>query len=247
MTLPVFLAHVAARWAVTRTPAHGWVPDESETEMTDNQPKTYRKKPVAVQAMRMPSPYPEGVDPSSDDYARNFQAAAVYDWVESNTAGSFEPLDCIEGREPWPESGVTIDPRDGRMVIATLEGGHWVNLSDYIIRGAAGEFYPCKPEIFHQTYEEAGEQPPARPAPWAAHPARLQQWDTWDDVPPCVHVHGAHGAVQYCKAADGTVSIKGVFIPEWRAMPHPPEHMDELAPFTPTTTGTPHNAPAGHQ
>ena len=34
MTLPALLAHVAARWAVTRTPAHGWAPDESETEMT---------------------------------------------------------------------------------------------------------------------------------------------------------------------------------------------------------------------
>ena len=37
MTLPVFLAHVAARWAVTRTPTCGWVPDESETEMTEPQ------------------------------------------------------------------------------------------------------------------------------------------------------------------------------------------------------------------
>ena len=35
MTLPVLLAHVAARWAVTRTPAHGWVPDESETDMNE--------------------------------------------------------------------------------------------------------------------------------------------------------------------------------------------------------------------
>lgn len=32
MTLPTLLTHVAARWAPTRTPAHGWVPDESETE-----------------------------------------------------------------------------------------------------------------------------------------------------------------------------------------------------------------------
>ena len=32
--LAPLLAHVAARWAVTRTPAHGWVPDESEIEMT---------------------------------------------------------------------------------------------------------------------------------------------------------------------------------------------------------------------
>ena len=35
MTLPTLLAHVAARWAVTRTPTHGWVPDESEIEMTE--------------------------------------------------------------------------------------------------------------------------------------------------------------------------------------------------------------------
>jgi len=24
---------------------------------------------------------------------------------------------------------------------------------DYIIKGVAGEFYPCKPDIFEQTYE----------------------------------------------------------------------------------------------
>ena len=63
--------------------------------------------------------------------------------------------DVIEGRKPWPASGVTIDPRDGRMVIATLEGGHWVNLGDWIIRGVQGEFYPCKPDIFEATYEVA--------------------------------------------------------------------------------------------
>lgn len=32
MSLGVILTHVAARWAVTRTPAHGWVPDESEND-----------------------------------------------------------------------------------------------------------------------------------------------------------------------------------------------------------------------
>ena len=35
MTLPALLAHVAARWAVTQTPAHGRVPNESETEMNE--------------------------------------------------------------------------------------------------------------------------------------------------------------------------------------------------------------------
>lgn len=36
--------------------------------------------------------------------------------------------------------------------IDTLEGGHIVCPGDYIIKGIAGEFYPCKPNIFDQTY-----------------------------------------------------------------------------------------------
>ena len=43
---------------------------------------------------------------------------------------------------------------DGRLVIETLEGEHIANVGDYIIKGIKGEFYPCKPDIFHQTYEE---------------------------------------------------------------------------------------------
>ena len=37
--------------------------------------------------------------------------------------------------------------------IDTLEGGHIVCPGDWIIKGVAGEFYPCKPDIFAQTYE----------------------------------------------------------------------------------------------
>lgn len=37
MTLGVLLAHVAARWVATRTPTRGWVPDESETGMTEHE------------------------------------------------------------------------------------------------------------------------------------------------------------------------------------------------------------------
>jgi hypothetical protein len=39
--------------------------------------------------------------------------------------------------------------------IDTLEGGHIVCPGDYIIKGVKGEFYPCKPDIFAATYEEA--------------------------------------------------------------------------------------------
>jgi len=39
------------------------------------------------------------------------------------------------------------------IVIQTLEGDMTATLGDYIIRGVAGEFYPCKPHIFEATYE----------------------------------------------------------------------------------------------
>jgi hypothetical protein len=41
----------------------------------------------------------------------------------------------------------------GRLVISTLEGRMNASIGDYIIRGVEGEFYPCKPDIFDETYE----------------------------------------------------------------------------------------------
>lgn len=38
--------------------------------------------------------------------------------------------------------------------IYTLEGLMWAAIGDYIIKGIRGEFYPCKPDIFKETYEE---------------------------------------------------------------------------------------------
>ena len=39
------------------------------------------------------------------------------------------------------------------LIIPTLEGDHFVLIYDYIIKGVQGEFYPCKPDIFKDTYE----------------------------------------------------------------------------------------------
>lgn len=38
--------------------------------------------------------------------------------------------------------------------IRTLEGVMTGNKGDWIIKGVKGEFYPCKPDIFEETYEE---------------------------------------------------------------------------------------------
>ena len=40
------------------------------------------------------------------------------------------------------------------LIIPTLESPHEASYGDWIIKGIAGEFYPCKPEIFAESYEE---------------------------------------------------------------------------------------------
>ena len=39
------------------------------------------------------------------------------------------------------------------MDIQTLEGVMHANIGDWIITGIKGEQYPCKPDVFEQTYE----------------------------------------------------------------------------------------------
>jgi hypothetical protein len=51
---------------------------------------------------------------------------------------------------------LTIERRiDGiaTCIIPTLEGQHIATEGDFIIKGIKGEFYPCKPDVFEQTYE----------------------------------------------------------------------------------------------
>lgn len=43
--------------------------------------------------------------------------------------------------------------QDGTLDIPTREGRMTGSLNDWLIRGIAGEFYQCKPDIFAATYE----------------------------------------------------------------------------------------------
>lgn len=62
-------------------------------------------------------------------------------------------------RDNWDE---ILDFTEGKAdyfyedacVIPTLEGDMLASEFDYIIKGVQGEFYPCKPDIFEQTYEK---------------------------------------------------------------------------------------------
>ena len=61
-------------------------------------------------------------------------------------------------RPGWFQDAVTankIITYENYAVIPTLEGLMTADLGDWIIRGIQGEFYPCKPDIFAATYEEA--------------------------------------------------------------------------------------------
>lgn len=48
-------------------------------------------------------------------------------------------------------------PITEERIIPTLEGDHLASVGDYIITGVQGEQYPCKPDIFHATYEPVEE------------------------------------------------------------------------------------------
>lgn len=64
----------------------------------------------------------------------------------------------------WPDfllfvvaRGGTAYTEEDNLYIDTLEGVMMAHPGDWIIQGVAGEFYPCKPEIFDATYDAVGD------------------------------------------------------------------------------------------
>ncbi len=54
----------------------------------------------------------------------------------------------------WCEPDIEVTAYNNKKLrIPTLEGVHDVSVGDWIIKGVKGEFYPCKPDIFEQTYD----------------------------------------------------------------------------------------------
>jgi len=98
----------------------------------------FRKKPVEIEAVR---------------FHHTDQSIVVFD------GGSFGPAGFPDWlREacdkPQDQEGAIFAASDGYgAVIMTLEGAHYADPGDWIIRGVKGELYPCKPDIFAATYE----------------------------------------------------------------------------------------------
>jgi hypothetical protein len=70
----------------------------------------------------------------------------------------FEPERCKELADFLPD-GIAPAPYHNKpdspyyIDIPTLEGVMTADEGDWIIKGVKGEFYPCKPDVFEQTYE----------------------------------------------------------------------------------------------
>jgi hypothetical protein len=84
----------------------------------------YRKKPVTVEVFHWVS------------------GAVPVGWL-AEAIDSGKVVLCTEKRRGGTSS----------LFIETLEGRMEASVGDYIIRGVMGEIYPCKPDIFHMTYE----------------------------------------------------------------------------------------------
>ncbi|MFD3523877.1 hypothetical protein [Streptomyces sp. NPDC058653] len=83
----------------------------------------FRKKPVEIEAVQL---------------TRNTTPDKVASWCGGRVT-------------PHPEKNYTGGPLV--IEIDTLEGTMRAEPGDWIIKGVAGEFYPCKPDIFAATYE----------------------------------------------------------------------------------------------
>lgn len=93
--------------------------------------KRYTKKPVTVEAIRWTGKNLEDL---------------------KNFVGDSLEYDIMDAAWEVGKGPVTVNVR-----IRTLEGVHHASVGDFIIKGVRGEFYPCKPDIFQETYVEAEE------------------------------------------------------------------------------------------
>lgn len=74
-------------------------------------------------------------------HARQFHYCAAEDFLDDPV---YEGMKVIKAKRG----------EDDLYVIDTLEGWMEITDGDFIIRGVRGEYYPCKEDIFRETYEE---------------------------------------------------------------------------------------------
>lgn len=113
----------------------------------------YRKRPVVIEAVRY------GKDEDGRWYPGAVQRVAQF------MLGEKPDVQLSDGRiidVLRPASGPWDPPELAELQMFDGIAHHaWLPLSpgDWVIRGVQNEFYPCKPDIFAQTYETVAERP----------------------------------------------------------------------------------------
>lgn len=103
--------------------------------MSELEIKKYRKKPVVIEALQL----------------TNNNILDVHIFIFRNNG-----IALYVGFDNWLKYENNI--KQNGLLIPTLEGEIRASIGDYIIKGVKGEFYPCKPDIFKLTYEEATDE-----------------------------------------------------------------------------------------
>ena len=118
----------------------------------------FRKKPVVIEASQW---FKNGDHPL--DYSKThtgFDGGVVQEYLPEERKAIGWEGDVVRYYRTPDFDGQTACRHCGRIMhdhgwIDTLEGGHIVCPGDWIITGVKGEHYPCKPDIFQETYEQA--------------------------------------------------------------------------------------------
>ena len=93
----------------------------------------YRKKPVVIEARQLTPETAEEIGAWCGAMPCKHESYSSYLW------------------------GWALNINERTLRIPTLEGDMSANVGDWVIQGIAGEFYPCKPDIFEMTYERVEE------------------------------------------------------------------------------------------
>ncbi|MGO4298481.1 hypothetical protein [Glutamicibacter sp. MCAF14] len=96
----------------------------------------FRKKPVTIEAMQLTR--------------ENAHEVAL--WCGGQVVELVKPSDPTDAY-----LALDIPTLEGTMRAESFHASTWNGQTysggDWVIRGVQGEFYPCKPDIFEQTYE----------------------------------------------------------------------------------------------
>lgn len=98
----------------------------------------YRKRPIVIDAFQMTR-------------ERRMCNSEWPEWLHAAWNGNTDETGTLQ------RADMHVSPPDC-LEIVTLEGKHLVSWGDWIIRGVAGELYPCKPDIFAATYEPVDQE-----------------------------------------------------------------------------------------